>query len=96
MEHLNKKDQQIWAEMARRYKQFHDGEPMDKIKLWGLFSWGIVRKQRLNGELITDMQKENKTIWVRPSKDAIEKYIKPLLKYDIKTLTQMAGWNTAN
>ncbi len=87
------KNQLIWAEMARRKVQFHPDEDWDKIKLWGLFDWKNISKLLKTGELITTMKKENQTIWVTPSKEAWEKYIKPLI--DSKTideLLKLAGW----
>ena len=84
---------EVWAEMARRKVRFHCNEDWDKIRLWGLFQWGEITHYLKSGELITDMRKENKTVWVKPSKDAWEKKIKPLIdQYDIDTLTRMAGW----
>ena len=89
---VSKKDLIIWAEMARRYLQFHKNEEFENIKLWGLFNWGQVSHLLKSGELITDMKKNNQTIWVRPSINAIELYIKPLIKYDIEVLYELAGW----
>ena len=89
---MTEKDKPIWAEMARRKKQFHPNESWDKIRLWGLFSWGQVSHLIKRGELKTDMVKENKTIWVTPSPEAYEKYIKPLLCYDVEKLQRLAGW----
>jgi len=84
---------ELWAEMARRKVQFHPDEEWDTIKLWGLFKWGEITRYLKSGELITDMVKENVTVWVRPSKEAWEKEIKPLIdKHDLDTLTTMAGW----
>lgn len=90
---MKKKNEQIWAEMARRKNQFHANEQWDKITLWGLFSWGMVSHLVKSGELKTDMKKENKTIWVKPSPEAYEKNIKPLLTYSNETLLKMAGWD---
>ena len=83
----------VWAEMARRKVQFHAKEKWDSIKLWGLMSWGDARPFLERGELITDMRKENKTIWVRPSKEAWETKIKPLIDdHGLDELTKLAGW----
>lgn len=90
---ISQKDRIIWAEMARRKKQFHPNEEWNKITLWGLFSWGMVSHLLKKGELITDMKKENKIIWVTPSQEAYEKYISPLLHLSIDRLTTMAGWD---
>jgi hypothetical protein len=90
---MTAKDQIIWAEMARRKKKFHPDEEWNKIKLWGLFQWGMVSHLLKSGDLITDMKKEHKTIWVTPSPEAYAKYIQPLLKHRIETLTKMAGWD---
>ncbi len=86
-------DEEIWAEMARRKIQFHKDEQWDKIRLWGLFKWGSISKQLKNGELITNMRKENVTVWVTPSKEAWLNKIKPLIeKYSLEMLEKMAGW----
>ena len=84
---------EIWAEMARRKRRFHNNEDWDKIFLWGLFLWSDVKRQLDRGELFTHMKKENHTIWVTPSNEAWEKKIKPLTeKYSLDELTRMAGW----
>lgn len=86
-------NKEIWAEMARRKVRFHLKEKWNEIRLWGLFEWGSVSRLLKTGELITDMRKENRTIWVTPSKDAWETKIKPLIeKYSLDELTKMAGW----
>jgi len=83
----------IWAEMARRKVQFHAHEEWSSIRLWGLFNWGDVSPLIKSGELITGMTKENRTIWVRPSKEAYEKHIEPLIKrHSLEELTRLAGW----
>jgi hypothetical protein len=83
----------VWAEMARRKVQFHKNEHWNDIRLWGLFGWGDVSRFLKSGELITDMKKYHKTIWVTPSKECWEKNIKPLIeKYSLEQLTSMAGW----
>ena len=89
---MTAKDKIIWAEMARRKKQFHANEQWKEIKLWGLFNWGFVSHLIKKGELLTDMTKENKFIWVRPSEEAYKKHIAPLLFHDLELLTEMAGW----
>lgn len=70
----------VWKEMARRKRQFHANEEWHTIRLWGLFSWGEVSHLLNNGKLMTQMRKEQKIIWVWPSKEAYEKHIKPLLE----------------
>ena len=84
---------EIWYEMARRKVAFHKNEDWRGIRLWGLFLWGDVRRLIERGELLTDMQKENRTIWVRPSEGAYKKHIEPLLKkYSLEELSSLAGW----
>ena len=83
----------IWAEMARRKVQFHGNEEWQDIRLWGLFNWGDVSPLLKSGELVTDMNKENRTIWVRPSQTAWEEHIEPLIKaHSLEELTRLAGW----
>jgi hypothetical protein len=83
----------IWAEMARRKVQFHNDEDWDKIRLWGLFQWGDISHLLKSGELTTHMKKENKTVWVLPSKEAYTTYILPLIQNNsLDDLTVMAGW----
>ena len=88
------RESEVWAEMARRKLQFHADEEWQDIKLWGLFSWGGIKKQRDNGELLCPgYARENRTIWCYPSNEAYEKHIKPLLeKYTLAELQTMAGW----
>jgi hypothetical protein len=83
----------IWAEMARRKVQFHPHEEWQDIRLWGLFLWGSVSPLLKTGELLTDMAKDNRTIWVRPSQAAWERHIEPLIKaHSLEELTRLAGW----
>jgi hypothetical protein len=90
---MTKAEQTIWAEMARRKVQFHSNEDWNAIRLWGLFSWGTVRHLVKKGLLLTDMAKENKTVWVWPSEEAWNTHIRPLIeKHDLDELTTMAGW----
>jgi len=87
-------DDEIWDEMARRKLQFHRSENWDEIRLWGLFEWEDISHLLEEGLLVTDMKSENVTVWVRPSKEAWENYIKPLTsRYTLGELTDMAGWN---
>ena len=59
----------------------------------GLFDWYNVRRLIENGQLHTHMKKENRVIWVTPSKAAWETKIKPLIdKSSLEELTCMAGW----
>ena len=90
---IKMKRDEIWAEMARRKINFHPGEEWNTIKSWGLFKWDDVSSLIKEGLLITDMSKENKVIWVRPSEEAYHKFIKPLIDtYSLDELTVMAGW----
>lgn len=83
----------IAYEMARRKVRFHKNEKWNTIKLWGLFRWSDVSPALKSGILITDMTKDNVTIWVRPSKEFWEGEIKPLIKkYTLDELTKVAGW----
>jgi hypothetical protein len=83
----------VWAEMARRKVQFHPDKEWDKIELWGLFQWGAVSPLLKSGELLTRDAKENKIIWVRPTQETWEKYIKPLVESrPLDELTALAGW----
>jgi hypothetical protein len=67
---------QVRAEFARSAMQFHKNEPLDKIKLWGLFYWCDVSKYIKSGKIIpnTGYTKANKVIWCKPSKKEIENY----------------------
>ncbi len=90
----NHKSKWVWYEMARRYVQFHSGEKMEGIRLWGLFNWGSISSILKTGLLVTNMCKENKMVWVNPSEEAIEKIIKPLIKENsFSELTSKAGWS---
>lgn len=83
----------VWAEMARRKVQFHPNEEWDAIRLWGLFLWGDVSRLLKSGLLTTDMVRENRTIWVQPSREAWEKHIQPLIeRHSLDELTSLAGW----
>ena len=88
------RNSEIWAEMARRKVQFHANEDWGKIKLWGLFPWGSIKRQRDNGELLCPgYTRGNRTVWCYPSPKAWETKIKPLIeKYTLDELLQMAGW----
>ena len=84
---------EVWAEMARRKVQFHKDEKWDKINLWGLFTWSDVSRLINTGQLFTTMEKENRVIWVTPSKEAWEEKIKPLIdRHSLDELTSLAGW----
>ena len=84
----------VWAEMARRKVQFHNGENWDTIKLWGLFSWGAVCSLLKSGALLAPgYTKENKTVWCYPSPECWKNNIEPLIeKYSLDELTRLAGW----
>jgi hypothetical protein len=89
----SQKNLEIWAEMARRKKQFHPNTPWRDIKLWGLFGWGYVSTLLKRGELLAPgYTKENKTVWCYPTEAAYKKHIEPLLSFDIEILTKLAGW----
>lgn len=85
----------VWAEMARRKIKFHNNTDWQKIRPWGLFSWGCVSKLIKQGKLLAPgYSRENKIVWVYPSEETYQKHIKPLLdKYSLNELTHMAGWN---
>lgn len=92
------KNQQIYAEMARRKIEFHKNEDWQTLKLWGLFSVGAVSrliksgKLKMYGEKLYN--KEMKTVWVYPTVETYEKEIKPLIeKYTLAELEKMAGWD---
>ena len=82
----------VWAwlciELARRKVQFHPKEEWNDIKLWGLCNWGAIRKYVERGWLITDMKKENKVVWFRPTEEAWVNSVKPLV--DIMLLSKFA------
>jgi len=90
------RESEIWAEMARRKVQFHNAVEWDRVKLWGLFSWGGIKEQREKGELFCPgYTRENRTVWCYPSPEAWETKIKPLVdKYTLEELTRMAGWGS--
>lgn len=69
----------VAAEFARRKVLFHPKENWEDIRLWGLFSWGGISKYIHSGEILTNMKKENKTIWCTPSKEFYHKWVEPLL-----------------
>lgn len=91
---MNRKDKRVWAEMARRKVQFHNGEEWNTIKLWGLFDWTYIQKYLNSGELFSPgYTKENKTVWAYPSQKAWEENIKPLIDaHSLDELSKMAGW----
>jgi hypothetical protein len=83
----------VWAEMARRKLLFHPDEEWKDIRLWGLFAWEDVEPLLRRGLLLTDMRKDNRTIWCWPSAEAYKQYIEPLLtSKTIDELTMLAGW----
>jgi hypothetical protein len=69
----------IILEMARRKVKFHPDEDWDKIQLWGLFRWYEVSRLIRSGKLRTSMKKENRTIWVMPSKKFWDEDIEPVV-----------------
>jgi len=85
---------EVRAEMARRKVQFHEREEWGTINLWGLFAWSDISAHLKSGRYVTDMHKENKTLWVRPVKAEWEGYIKPLIDtHTLTELSEMAGWS---
>jgi len=74
-----KKQRAIWAEMARRKVKFYKDTEWYKIRLWGLFSWGDVSWLIEQGLLLTEMRRENRTVWVWPSEDIWVEHIEPLV-----------------
>lgn len=85
---------EIWAEMARRKVQFHNNKEWDQISLWGLFNWGTITPLCRRGLLNRDgYTRENRVVWCKPSQEAWEKYIKPLVdQHHLAELTAMSGW----
>ena len=82
----------IWADMARRRRQFHSDTEWQNIDLWGLFRWTSISYWIKSGKLLTNMRRENRTVWVKPSREAYHKFIEPLLdNYSLEDLTIMAG-----
>jgi hypothetical protein len=70
----------IAKDLARRYVEFHDGQDWKTIKLWGLADWGQISKLLKNDDVVTDMTKDNKTLWYYPS----ESFYNNLVKYFIE------------
>jgi hypothetical protein len=100
---VNGKVSWIWAEMARVKLQFHKNEEWDLIELWGLFNKSSIKTQIKNKELIFSnlvysssertYEERRGPQWVKPSEEAYNKYIKPLLEeYTLEELTKLAGW----
>lgn len=89
--------QKVWAEMARRKKQFHKDENWQDIKCWGLFYKSYISKQLKDGDLIPAFGDRlddihRRSAWFIPTKKAYNEKIVPLLKYSIDELSSMAGW----
>lgn len=83
----------IYCELARRYIQFHMGEDIYQIRLWGLAKWSHISGYLETGKLITDMEKENRTVWFWPRRDLIDSHIRPLINnFSLEELTNLAGW----
>jgi hypothetical protein len=83
---------EVWADMARRKLTFHPDLDWRHIKLWGLFSWGAVSPLIKDGKLLTDMGRENKIVWVRPTEETYRKHIEPLLSKPLHELEKLSGW----
>ncbi len=85
----------VRAEFARRAVQFHEGEALKDIRLWGLFDWNSVSPYIKDGRVIPNAgyTKINKTIWCRPSDAEIRDHIKPLIESNtLEQLRSLAGW----
>lgn len=84
----------IWAEMARRKVRFYNNEQWDKINLWGLFCPSDILPQIKRKELIPYGEMPiRRTGWFKPSKEAWENEIKPMIdKHSLDELTSIAGW----
>ena len=67
----------IWMEMARRKLRFHNDEEWNQIQLWGLFRTTRIRLLLNEGLLIQTGGAIGYQIWVKPSRVAWERYIKP-------------------
>jgi len=85
---MNHYKKDIGYEFARRKVAFHNDKKWQNIKLWGLFDWSYVSRLLKSGELLTDMRKENKTIWAWPSEQFYKEYIQPQLKQARKDLSK--------
>lgn len=91
---LTPKQLGIWAEMARRKVRFHKDEAWKTIKLFGLFNYNHIRHELKMGRLITEGKPENVTVWVVPSQQAYNDFIKPLInEFSLDELTIFAGWD---
>lgn len=87
------KNSMIWAEMARRKKQFHPKESWDTIILWTLHHPSEVKHLVRRGLLIPyDTETPRCWNWYYPSIEAWEKYIEPLMKYSLNRLLILSGW----
>jgi len=94
---------QIMAEMARRKVQFHKDEKWNEISCFGLFQWGTISKYLVGNENMKTFvsplfinsfgsTRENKIIWVKPTKECWEKYIKPLIEKHTLVELQEMSW----
>lgn len=83
----------VWYEMARRYRQFHNGENWQEIHLWGLFYRSDIKSQLENGDLIPNSHyAKGAPMWVRPSEKAYKTKIRPLLDaFPLNILEKRAG-----
>lgn len=88
------KKSKVWYEMARRKVQFHNNENWDQISLWGLFNLSSIKSLVEKGLLIPHgVYAKRAPGWYRPSKEAWENYIKPLIEtHSLEELTRLAGW----
>ena len=66
----------IWGEMIRRKKQFHNTEEWDAIKLWGLFYKSEIKREIKSGQLVSCGEYAPRALgWYRPSEKAYKQYI---------------------
>lgn len=83
------KRETIAREFARRKVAFHRDENWEKINCFCLFSWGYVSRYLVGnpgkiknfkeGLITTNMRRENKYIWCKPTKEFYEKEIQPFV-----------------
>ena len=79
------------VEFTRQKLLFHKDEDWHDIQCFGLFSWSDVSKYLVGNPariksfkeslIETNMKKENRTIWCRPTEYFWKKYIMPLMSY---------------
>ncbi|MDD4720678.1 MAG: hypothetical protein PHQ88_07470 [Bacteroides sp.] len=77
----------IYADMARRYILFHQGEEWQDVKLWGLFNKAQVARQLKTGALKTYTYYARGPVWVYPTCETYLTKIKPII--DNNTLPEI-------